>query len=280
MSYKAEVYNVMLASPGDVNDERQIARDIIHSWNDVHSRSRKIVLLPLAWEFNVAPSMGDRPQAIINEKMLKHADILVGIFWTRIGTPTGVAESGSVEEIEEHIKSGRPAMLYFSGTPVVLDSIDIEQWTAVKNLKKKYQSNGITADFDSIHEFRTKFQNQLAIQLNESRYLTSDNVVTEVGATLINATQIGSYLSQEAKVLLKEASQDASGQIMKLGYIGGFTFQTNGKQMNQDYLPRTKAKWDAALQELIDLDLIYGVGYKGEMFNLTEKGYKVADELK
>jgi hypothetical protein len=78
---------------------------------------------------------------------------------------------------------------------------------------------------------------------------------------------------------LKEASLDAAGEIMKLGYMGGFTFQANGKQMNEDYSPRTKAKWEAAFDELLNFDLIYGVGHKGQIFHLTDKGYKVADEL-
>jgi hypothetical protein len=32
--------------------------------------------------------MGDEPQKIINKRILKDADLLVGIFWTRLGTPT------------------------------------------------------------------------------------------------------------------------------------------------------------------------------------------------
>jgi len=278
MSYNAEVYNVMLASPSDVNDERQIAQHIIHDWNNIHSKTRKIVLLPLSWEYNVAPSMGNRPQAIINEKVLKYADILIGIFWTRIGTPTGKAISGSVEEIDEHIKSDKPTMLYFSNKPVLPDSIDPEQYKAVKNLKKKYQSNGITKDFDSVDDFRTKFQRHLAIQLNEPEYLISGTETFEFESGL-NTTDIKRVLSKESKELLKEASKDIAGEIMKLSYIGGFIFQTNGKQMNEDDSPRTKAKWEAAIDELLNLDLIYSVGYKGDIYHLTDKGFKLADEL-
>lgn len=278
MSYKAEVYNVMLVSPSDVDDERQIARDIIHDWNNIHSKTRKIVLLPLSWEYNVVPSMGNRPQGIINEKILKYADILIGIFWTRIGTPTGKAISGTVEEIDEHINSGKPTMLYFSNKPVLPDSIEPEQYAAVKNLKKDYQSNGITTDFNSIDDFRTKIQRHLSMQLNEPEYLTTDLESIDI-TTEFNTTDLVHSLSNEAKILLKEASNDATGEIMKLGYIGGFVFQANGKQLNEDYSARTKAKWEAAMDELLNLDLIYTVGYKGEIFHLTDKGYKVADEL-
>jgi hypothetical protein len=31
---------------------------------------------------------------------VESGDILMGVFWTRLGTPTGKAPSGTVEEIE------------------------------------------------------------------------------------------------------------------------------------------------------------------------------------
>ncbi|MGZ8907437.1 MAG: DUF4062 domain-containing protein [Methylobacter sp.] len=112
MSYSAKVFNVMIASPGDVASERAIIRDVIYEWNAVHSQSRNIVLLPIGWESHSSPEMGSSPQAIINEQILDKCDLLVGVFWTRIGTPTKEHPSGTVEEIEKHIESGKPAMLY------------------------------------------------------------------------------------------------------------------------------------------------------------------------
>jgi hypothetical protein len=96
MSYSANVYNVMIASPGDVAKEKQLAREVVLKWNDLHSKQTKIVLLTISWETHSSPELGDRPQAIINKQVLKDADLLIGIFWTRIGTPTGKAESGTL----------------------------------------------------------------------------------------------------------------------------------------------------------------------------------------
>lgn len=222
--------------------------------------------------------MGNRPQGIINDKILKHSDILIGIFWTRIGSPTGKAISGSVEEIDEHIKSGKPTMLYFSNKPVNPDSIDLEQHSAVKDLKKQYQLNGINTDFSSLDEFKTKLQRQISIKLNEEKYLIPDLEVIET-KTEFNSVNIVHNLSKDAEFLLKEASKDPNGEIMKLSYSGGFTFQINGKQMNEDFSQRTKAKWEAAMDELLKSDLISKVGSKGAIFHITNNGYKVADEL-
>ena len=39
MPYDARVFKVMIASPGDVDAERQITRDVLNEWNYTHSES-------------------------------------------------------------------------------------------------------------------------------------------------------------------------------------------------------------------------------------------------
>jgi hypothetical protein len=103
----------MIASPSDVSRERRIAREVIAEWNTIHSKDRKTVLMPVGWDTHSVPDTGDRPQAIINGQLLKGSDLLIAMFWTRIGSPTGAAQSGTVEEIEEHIGAGKSAMIHF-----------------------------------------------------------------------------------------------------------------------------------------------------------------------
>jgi len=280
MSYKAIVYNVMLASPNDIIEEIKIARDVILEWNNVHSVSKNIVLQPINWEYNSYSSFGDRPQEILNQQILKNADLLVGIFWTRIGTPTGKAISGTVEEIEEHIKSGKPTMLYFSNRQINPGKIDEEQYKAVKNLKKEYQKIGLTHSFDSSDDFHSQFQRQLPLLINNMDYFSGfeEYILDSFTDTESNEKEIN--LSPEAKILLIEGSIDPHGQIMKLSYMGGFTIQANNRNLNDDNSSRTRAKWEAAFDELTSNDLIKEKGYKGEIFALTTKGYELADILK
>src|SRR5258708_4201917 len=136
MSYIAQVLKIMIASPGDVAAERNVIRDVVHDWNATHSEERAQVLLPIGWETHSAPEMGDRPQEIINRQLLRGCDLLIAVFWTRIGSPTGKADSGTVEEIEEHIAAGKPAMVYFSGAPVHLESVQAEQYAALKQFRE------------------------------------------------------------------------------------------------------------------------------------------------
>ena len=116
MAYDSKVYRVLIATPSDVEEEREIITNAIQNWNDLYSFSKKVVLLPLKWETHTAPDYGERPQEIINKAIVDDCDILVGCFWTRIGSPTGEEESGTIEEIKKVSESGKPVMLYFSKT--------------------------------------------------------------------------------------------------------------------------------------------------------------------
>src|ERR1035441_2233815 len=88
MGFEANVLRVMIASPGDVAEERKIVTEEIHRWNDANAVARRIVLLPVKWETNSTPQFGNPPQTIINRQLLDEADIVVAIFGSRIGTPT------------------------------------------------------------------------------------------------------------------------------------------------------------------------------------------------
>ena len=154
MTYQATVINVMIATPSDVATERQIIREVLHTWNVVHAVDRRSVLLPLTWETHTAPELGDRPQAIINKRVLHDADLLVAAFWTRLGTPTGRAASGTVEEIEEHLAVGKPAMLYFSSAPVRPDSVDDGQYRALRQFRAEMENRGLVESYDSIANIR------------------------------------------------------------------------------------------------------------------------------
>lgn len=159
--YQAVVYRVLIASPSDVPEERRSIPEVIHGWNDLHSVDKAVVLLPVKWETHATPEMGDRPQAIINKQIVKECDILLGVFWTKLGTPTGEAESGTVEEIKEFRASGKPVLLYFSTAPVDPDSVDPDQYQRLKAFKQECYRNGIVFPYGSLGELRSLLQRHL-----------------------------------------------------------------------------------------------------------------------
>jgi hypothetical protein len=58
--------------------------------------------------------------------------LVVGIFWTRIGSPSGEADSGTIEEIERASSANKPVMLYFSRAEINPHDIDMEQLRRLK----------------------------------------------------------------------------------------------------------------------------------------------------
>jgi hypothetical protein len=277
MSYRANVFNVMIASPGDVASERSIIRDVIYEWNAVHSSTRNIVLLPIGWESHSSPEMGASPQSIINNQILNKCDLLVGVFWTRIGTATDDFASGTVEEIEKHVESGKPAMLYFSSQPVAMDTVDLEQVARLKSFKESCRDRGLYESYDSHSHFKDKFYRHLQLKLNEHPLfkVAEDEIITEVAES---KTQLPN-LSPEARILLKEASQDSYGRILHIRYIGGTDIQTNGKNVISSSERREVAKWEQALEELTAQRLVVARGQKGEVFEVSNLGYQIADMI-
>ncbi len=276
MPYNAVVIKVMIASPSDVFTERNIIREVLYEWNSINFDLRKVVLLPIAWETHSSPEMGDRPQAIINRNLLKDCDLLVGVFWTRIGTPTGEYESGTVEEIDEHIRAGKPAMLYFSSAPVVPDSVDSDQYSKLKNFKDSCKTTGLYETYSTINDFRTKFNRQLQQMLNNSQYFIKTSQLSSKDGIIVESTLPNiPNMTREAQILLKEASQAKDGNIFQLG----FQVQSNGKVFGNSGNPKDRAIWEGTIDELETLGLIKDRGYKRELFGITRTGYQIAEML-
>lgn len=279
MTYQAAVFNVMIASPSDVASERAQVRAVIDEWNAIHSFTRKIVLLPLGWETHASPQMGAFPQTIINEQVLAKADIVIGIFWTRIGTQTEEYDSGTVEEIERHIDAGKLAMLYFSNSPVEPDSVEPEQYRKLKEFRQSCKDRGLYEPYNGVSEFHKALNRHLQLKLNEHpMFITVQDPIKEPQDIIETKNNIP-QLSDEARILLKQGSIDRHGVIMHMKYLSGVRLQVNGKNYITSNEQRVIALWEGALEMLINMGLIKDSGHKGEVYQLTSEGYRVADML-
>lgn len=136
MAFEAKVYYVMIASPGDVSEERKQIIDLLMEWNRENSERFQIVLLPLRWEEDSAPYMGRTPQETINKQMCDKSDLLIALFKTKLGTPIDGYESGTAEEIEYHREQGKPVMLYFYDGTLPGD-VDLEEVQRLRDYKGK-----------------------------------------------------------------------------------------------------------------------------------------------
>lgn len=176
MAYNARVFRVLIASPSDVEEERELAVKTIQKWNDLNSSETQIVLLPLRWETHSSPEYRKRPQEIINEQIVDHCDFLVGIFWTRIGSPSGISPSGTIEEIERTADAGKPVMLYFSRAKADIDKIEIDQLKMLREFEAKTKINSLIKYYSDAVDFRDKFFTSLELQV---RKIASDSIESD-----------------------------------------------------------------------------------------------------
>ena len=212
------IFRALVASPSDCIHERKIIPEVISFWNAVHSLNNAAIIEPILWETHSHPAIGDRPQAIINKQLVEHCDLLIGAFWTRLGTPTGAAESGTAEEIEHFRKAEKPVLLYFSSAPVVPEGLDAEQYKALTEYRKRLSQDGLYFKYESLSEFRELLQRRLAgvmIELlnkqpEEFRHSVSSTVAESPERQALNqfCSEFGAFLRR--LIAEWEAERDSS----------------------------------------------------------------------
>jgi hypothetical protein len=119
MVFAATVVKVLIASPGDTVELRDAVEEVLHEWNGTRSGGAGVVLLPRRWETDAVAeySLADA-QTVINAQLVDDADIVIGIFHTRLGTATPRAASGTAEELGRSFEAGKRVHVYFSEMPI------------------------------------------------------------------------------------------------------------------------------------------------------------------
>jgi hypothetical protein len=130
-------------------------------------------LLPVKWETHATPRSNIKPQEAINTELVRTSDILIGMFWTKVGTDTGVAESGTVEEIDEFAAAGKPTMLYFSRRPIDPFKINLTQQRKLRTFKSNTYKTALTGGFTAVEDLRQTLSRDLLSQIRKLRGTTS-----------------------------------------------------------------------------------------------------------
>lgn len=260
----------MIASPGDVAEERKAVTEEILRWNDANAFARKQVLLPVKWETHSTPQQGDHPQAIINRQLLDDADIMVAIFGTRIGTPTEGYISGTVEEIKKHVAAGKTAKIYFSDVPVPPSSLDPGQYAQLQAFRKECQTTGLYATFGSVQQLRTDFRHHLDLELNQPRYLW-------LSSPQPSTLDIAEDLSPDAIRLIRAAAS-TDGTVILQHTLGGYGLSA-GLEEFMEPTPRSAAQWRAIVNDLTNSALLEETSPGSGVYQLSETGFKIADDF-
>lgn len=160
MTFHANVVRVLIASPGDTAAARDLIEESCHTWNSDRAGGAQVVLLPRRWETDAVPLLGADGQSVINSQLVDDADVVFGVFYSRVGRPTARGVSGTIEEIERSLNAGKPVHVYFSEQALPAD-VDLEQLAALRALQERLRTEGLYGTFTSEDDLRTKVRSAI-----------------------------------------------------------------------------------------------------------------------
>lgn len=169
MPESVRLFRVLLASPSDVIEEYPLIMEVVADWNIQHGDRRKTRLELVNWRTHSYPDTGTRPQALINRQFADRADIVVAVFWKKLGSPTGKAASGTVEEIERALKRRKKVMIYFSQRiGVDAEPGDSEkQAKKIEQYKKRIGQKALYGTYRDVRDFQANARRDLALLMGE-----------------------------------------------------------------------------------------------------------------
>lgn len=164
---KPHTIKIVFCGPGDVAKELDIAAKVVDEWNRNHFDSLNCGLKLLNWKTDAAPSMAERGQAVINRELIDSAELIVAVFWRRFGTPTGMHDSGTAEEVIRSMSRDKPVMLYFSDIEAPMVAEDPEQAAKLWDFRQKAMATGLPWNFKSRRQFGELFKQHLNTRVTE-----------------------------------------------------------------------------------------------------------------
>lgn len=167
------VLRTFLASPGDVAAEREVASRIVEELNLTWSRFLGLSLELVRWETHAWPGGDVDPQALINRQLGDEYELFIGVMWSRFGTATHRADSGTEEEFERayarHTADRQSVriMFYFKSAPPP-DGADPAQLARVTEFRERIQDEGVLSwAFENEQTFATLLRLHLSRQVQD-----------------------------------------------------------------------------------------------------------------
>lgn len=267
--FLARVYRIMIGCPGDILEEVQIAKDVIIRWTSIHAERDEVVLLPISWGANSYPEHGAHPQKILNKQLASKSDMLISIFGSKIGSPTDTSLSGTIEEIEEHIKDGKPVMVFFRQMNN-LSNTTIEEISKLESFKSKIKGAGLYREYKDVSSFEATFSDTLELFL-------SDKWLKET--TDVSLSQKNVLLNDEEVLIMKEWVASNNNTAFVLEMKSGKVFVVGGKPY--PVKPgREEAKWNDFFDRLQEAGFIKFVKWNNQgspVYELQKRAYDQFD---
>jgi len=183
-------YSVLISCPTDIKDEISIVNEVVNQWGEINNKSLNCTVTVSHWSVDSYPESGERAQQLVNRQIVTDADIIVGIFWSHFGTSTGLARSGTEEELRLGLKLEKDIMLYFSEIPIPNHLINKDELIKINLFKEEYKSIGVYWTFNSLENFKSVFTRHFGLVMEQIIYRTPSSVLFEIIDNLKNIVNI------------------------------------------------------------------------------------------
>jgi hypothetical protein len=177
------VLRTFLASPEDVAPERELASQIVQELNLIWSRFLGLMLELVRWETHAYPGVGVDLQALINNQIGDEYELFIGVMWSRFGTPTNRAGSGTEEEFERAYARHQAdpdsvrIMFYFKSAPPP-PAADAAQCSQVIQFRQRLGGEGVLYwMYENDQNFTTHLRLHLSRQMQDIHNALSNSVL-------------------------------------------------------------------------------------------------------
>lgn len=171
-----KVIKCLVISPQDVQAERVAVAGALERWNGQIGNTVDTLIHAVRWETHSTPELGGSPQALLNKQIVEDCDCAVAVFWSRLGTPTENASSGSIEEINEILARGGHVLVYICKRDIPQAIMDHDQLKRLKAALDTLRKKGIVFEYQSPEELQMLLMGHLTT--------TADKILAKLnGAT-------------------------------------------------------------------------------------------------
>lgn len=261
MPRQEQVFSVFVASPGDVQEERECLEEIIRELNLAWSRELGIRLELVRWETHAYPGIADDPQEVINSQIPQDYDLFIGIMWSRYGTPTSRGGLGTVEEFQNAKQrhdadpAGIKVMFYFKDAPLAPSAIDPEQLAHVIAFQKSLgQEGALHWKFKDIREFEKILRIHITRQVQAFKHAEALKTPTPLKEELPGEIQVGSEKAEPEDLGLIDLVEIYEERFKELGEIG-VRLGKSTEELGERFNARTKEVQEATERGELDRKL-------------------------
>lgn len=177
MAQNVTLYNLLISCPGDIKEEVMLIESSVEEFNELYAETLGITIKTRHWSKSSYAQSGGKSQALLNEQFVSKCDAAVAIFWTRFGSPTDEYGSGTEEEIEIMLQSGKQVFMYFSDKPISPSEMNSDGYKKIQAFRNKYADRGLYSTYSSNEEFRKMFFAHLSMHFLAAKKI--DETVTE-----------------------------------------------------------------------------------------------------